>query len=102
MCSPRAGPQYPGYDTCQYRRLNGIVYTKGLCTGGVAPASIFYYPVGFRPYANGNQVKHIITGVQGVWGMVNLQGDGRVNYNAGGATPGWVTLEIPPFPAEMM
>jgi hypothetical protein len=91
--------QYPGYDTCQYRRLNGLVFTKGLATGGVAPASIFYYPVGFRPYATGNGIKHIITGVQGTWGFVNVQGDGRVNYNASGATPGWVTLEIPPFPA---
>jgi hypothetical protein len=84
--------QYAGWDTCQYRRKNGIVYMKGLCIGGTG--LITTLPPGFRP--SGNQ--HVVTNGGAAFGMLNIFADGRVTLNAGAS--GYVSLQVAPFPAD--
>jgi microcystin-dependent protein len=87
--------QYAGWDTCQYRKFNGIVYCKGLCIGG--SGTITNLPAGFRPKAEPGY--HLANSGGGAIAIMNVFQDGRIVHNAGSV--GWVTLSnIPPFIAD--
>jgi hypothetical protein len=90
--------QYPGYDACCYRRLNGIVYHKGLCIGVTASTAIFVLPQGFRPFASPGPT-HVVTSGAASIALLNQFSDGRVVHNAGPIS--WITLQsITPYPAD--
>lgn len=69
------------YRTCQYRRLNGVVYVSGLLKSGTTTANtvLFNLPAGFRPSAN------LFFGTQSNSAMatVQLAGNGDLSLSAG-------------------
>ena len=90
--------QYPSWEVAAYRKLNGIVYLKGLLAAGtVTPGTLmFTLPVGFRN-SGGNSHTPVASGAS-TGGAVNIYNDGRVltNYNLSG----WCSLNNISYPAD--
>lgn len=87
--------QYAGWDTCQYRKKNGIVYMKGLCVGP-STGLIWTLPIGFRPGGVLGSHNAALGGDQ--FAGICLYMNGEVRLNTGSA--GYVSLRIPPWPAD--
>jgi hypothetical protein len=89
--------QYPGWDTCAYRKKDGIVYLRGLAIGPNTTGSVmFTLPVGFRPAGN----QHVVTAGNATYAAWNIMADGRVMFNSGGPPTSWISLQVAPFPAD--
>lgn len=84
------------WETAAYRRRDGMVYLRGLITGGTA-STFFNLPVGFRP---GGNTHSPTMGHNSTFGIVNLYTDGRVNYNTSVGGLGYFSLQVPGFPAD--
>jgi hypothetical protein len=86
------------WETTAYRKVNGIVYLKGLLAGGTStayPTAFFTLPAGYRP----NSDKHIVITSNASWAIVNVFADGRVTCNTN-CSATWLSLANISFPAD--
>lgn len=92
--------QYNGWEPVSYRKINGIVYLRGLLAVGSRTngAVIFNLPVGFRPSSNSHTP---VLGSDGVANQrVNIMADGNVQVNTISTGSGWVSLSNLSFPVN--
>lgn len=82
------------WETPAYRKLNGIVYLRGLLTGGAAGTAFCVLPPGYR--ASGN--RHFPVAAGGTIGLVNVMADGTIKHNSGPTV--WVSLDGITYPAD--
>jgi hypothetical protein len=85
------------WETGQYRRLNGVVYIKGMLAGGtLGSAVITNLPAGFRCTGD----KHVAVASGAAYGQINVFQDGRITCNAP-LSASWLSLSnITPYPAD--
>lgn len=79
------------YSDAQYRKLNGVVFVKGLVKSGTTSAGITLgtLPAGFRPL---KQQMKPVTVAPGTGGSVDVAADGRIINNVVSAT--YTSLEF--------
>jgi hypothetical protein len=85
----------------QYRRLNGIVYHRGLVKNGTVAATMYTLPVKFRPDARDAQnSRHFQVVANGAAAFIYINGStGAVRFDSGSNV--WVDLAgITPYIAE--
>lgn len=80
---------YGGWASAAYRKVNDLVYLRGLLKNGTAGTTMFMLPVGYRP-AGGSLIFPTITGEPGTLGRIDIQGSGEVTHAVG--ITGYVTL----------
>lgn len=90
------------WETCAYRRVNGVVYLRGLIRsgttssgGGGIPYRFFTLPVGFRP----GGASHTPIVSNGAWAIINIHPTGEVAPNTN-CNNGWLSLANVSFPAD--
>jgi hypothetical protein len=83
------------WETAGYRRVAGVVYIRGLVTGGAVSSVIFNLPAGYRPSSDA----HVPAMGQGSsFSPINIFANGNVTQNAGAT--GYISLRTIPFPAD--
>jgi hypothetical protein len=96
-----AGAPYGGgFVAPRYRLLNGIVYVQGLiqCNTTVAANTTFFtLPAGMRPSAT------LLLTTQQAAGLnrIDVANTGGVSTQSGVAAGNWISINIPPFPADL-
>jgi hypothetical protein len=80
---------YGGWALAAYRKVNDLVYMRGLVRSGTIGSNIFILPVGYRP-AGGSLIFPTVTGEPGSLGRIDIQGSGEVTHAFG--NNGYVTL----------
>lgn len=86
------------WETTAYRKVNNIVYLKGLLAGGTGAAGqvFFTLPAGYRPDSD----KHIVITSNASWAIINVFADGRVACNTN-CSGNWLSLANISFPADL-
>ena len=86
------------HETHGYRRVNGIVYLKGLISSGAAQAYIFTLPVGFRPSQRLMRTVH----ANGGSARMDIESGGGISIQAyaSGSNNSFVSLAPTQFVAE--
>lgn len=85
------------WEPAGYRRMNGMVYLRGLIRAGTVQWNIpiFNLPYGFRPATD----QHNPGAAYGQFAPLNISANGDVGQNSG--SNGWLSLETSPFPAAV-
>lgn len=83
----------------QYRRLNGVVWMRGLVKDGTIGTTILQLPVGFRPAASAGAEHHFPVASNGAFGCVRVwNSNGVVDVVTG--SNAWVDFSSVHFIAE--
>jgi hypothetical protein len=92
--------QYAGWEPAGYRRINGIVYLRGLISGGTTTDGtlIFTLPAGFRPQA-ATTGKHISVASSNALGVIKVRENGRVECGTP-VNASWLSFAGVSFPAD--
>ena len=88
-----------GWTTVAYRKINGIVYLKGMAYRASGPRAsvIFTLPVGLRPSGN-THLPAFAGSLDDMFSAVNVFKNGEVRGR--GPTPGYLSLDGLSFPAD--
>jgi hypothetical protein len=90
------------WEQAAYRRLNGVVYIRGLLVnnsgvtrnGGNVIATL---PAGFR---SGTDQHLAVGGINGTAGVVNIMSNGNIQVNTAVGPGQWLSIRINPYPAD--
>lgn len=90
------------WEQAAYRRLNGVVYLRGLLIQGSGAtmnggALIANLPVGFR---SGTDQHLAVGGINGSPGIINIMANGNIQVNTAVGNAQWLSLRVTPFPAD--
>lgn len=89
------------WETVAYRRLNGVVYLRGLARNpGARPTgdTIFTLPAGFRPSTDQHALVAYANAAS--FAVINIYADGRVTLNTATAANMYLSLRGQVFPAD--
>ena len=87
------------WESTAYRRMNGMVYLRGLTIVGTAGWNIpaFTLPYGFRPLGD----MHLPGAQHGQSSPINISANGVVGLNTLRVAGGWCSFDVPAFPAAV-
>lgn len=93
---------YVGNEPFGYRRINGIVYIKGLIGGAGNNVAFFFLPAGFRPKASVAQIQQSVSVNGGLQTLYIRTSDGAMFFPAvGPGAAGYAFLnDVRPWPAD--
>lgn len=89
------------YPNAGFRVENGLVHIRGLVKGGYITSgqTVATLPVGARPSANLMFTSQTYTSPNVTICRVDVHSSGTITFQ-GGQQTSWVSLQLPPFPAE--